>query len=77
MHMLRFVHPLTMMQFQMNMMQDDCVMKPIRMQLCSSIIQDMRQKSKRSLSREANTDVTKTAIHRLAAGGWHRPPPPC
>ncbi len=22
MHMLRFVHPLTMMQFQMNMMQD-------------------------------------------------------
>ncbi len=24
----------------------------------------------RALSREANTEVTKTAIHRLAAGGW-------
>ncbi len=23
-----------------------------------------------ALSREANTEVTKTAIHQLAAGGW-------
>ncbi len=29
-----------------------------------------RQPLSRALSREANTEVTKTAIHRLAAGGW-------
>ncbi len=30
----------------------------------------MTKRQPPALSREANKEVTKTAIHRLAAGGW-------
>ncbi len=35
---------------------------------CSPLGKTKRQAP--ALSLEANTEVTKTAIHRLAAGGW-------